>query len=201
MTETTRRALLVGAATLAAATVPGASLAQRMPSPDEVFNDPAAPVFGNSRGNVTLVEYFDYQCPYCKATHPDIVRLVEADGNVRHVLKDWPIFGPSSLYASRLALAAGRNQRTAVSALMATEGRLSNAMIDDAFAGAGLDPRGLFSEYERQRRRIDGLLRRNSAQAEAFGFMGTPAYIAGTTLFAGVPDMGDVRAALEAARG
>ena len=81
-------------------------------SKEAVLNDPEVPVLGNAKGDVTLVEWFDYQCPYCKKAHPEIMRLVRDDGHIRLVMKDWPIFGPSSLYASRLTLAAGPHHET-----------------------------------------------------------------------------------------
>lgn len=166
---------------------------------DVVLNDPEVPVIGNPNG-VALVEYFDYQCPYCKAQFPDIMKLVESDGNIRLVMKDWPIFGPASLYASRLTLAAGKHHEKALSALMATEGRLTQQDVETTLENAGFVIEALDAAYGRDRQRIDGIIGRNSAQAEQFGFMGTPSYIAGTTVFPGVPDMADLRQALIEAR-
>ncbi len=200
MSDTTRRTVLAGlVATAAISSLP--VRAQNVLSMDAVLRDPDVPVLGNPGGNVTLVEFFDYQCPYCKSSHPDIVKLVADDGNVRHVMKDWPIFGAPSLYASRLALAAGRDHPRAVAALMDTLARLDNEMVDAALRKARLDPKSLWTAYTRDRRRIDAVLARNGAQAEAFGFMGTPAYIAGTTIFAGVAEPAALRAAFSQARG
>ena len=61
---------------------------------------------GNPKGDVTIVEYFDYQCPYCKKTVPELAQLAKEDGNIRLVLKDWPIFGDVSVAAAELALAS-----------------------------------------------------------------------------------------------
>lgn len=201
MPLTTRRTLLAGLGATATLGLAGPVHAQSPTSPEAVFNDPDAPVLGNRNGDVTLVEFFDHQCPYCKAAHPDVVRLVAADGRVRHVMKDWPIFGEASTYAARLALAAGRRYGTALAALMATRGRLDTAMVDEVLRAASLDPDALWSSYRSDARRIDGLLARNGIQAEAFGFMGTPAYIAGTTIFAGVAEPDALAAALKRARG
>ena len=77
---------------------------------DAVFNDPDAPVQGNPDGDVTLVKYFDYQCPFCKRMHPMLKDVVAEDGNVRLVMKDWPIFGAASIRASLL----DRNDHQAV---------------------------------------------------------------------------------------
>lgn len=167
---------------------------------DAILRDPEVPVLGNPNGDVTLVEYFDYQCPYCKAQFPDIEAMVRQDGNIRLVMKDWPIFGPASLYASRLALAAGQHHDKALSALMGTKARLSQEDVEAALTSVGFKIEALNAAYGRDRQRIDGIIARNSSQAEQFGFMGTPAYIAGTTVFPGVPDMADMRKAIAEAR-
>ena len=169
-------------------------------SKQAVLHDPEVPVLGNPKGDVTIVEYFDYQCPYCKKAYPDVEKIVEADGNIRLVMKDWPIFGPPSVYASHLTLAAGPHHAKALDALMSTEGRLTDAMIDDRLKAAGFDVAALKRAYERDKKRIDGIIDRNSAQAEAFGFFGTPAYIVGTVIFPGVPRMEDLRQAITEAR-
>lgn len=169
-------------------------------SKEAVLFDPEVPVLGNPKGDVTLVEFFDYQCPYCKSAHPGIARLVAKDGKVRHVMKDWPIFGAPSEYASRLTLAAGRGHAKAQAALMATKARLTIEDVDTALAKAGFDPRKLQTAYEADRKRIDGILQRNGVQAQNFGLMGTPAYIVGTVLFPGVMETADLEAAVVQAR-
>lgn len=197
-----RRAFLAAAFAIGSMPLlPKQSVAQNSDlSREAVLNDPEVPVLGNPSGDVTLVEFFDYQCPYCKIAHPDIMKLVREDGNIRLVMKDWPIFGPSSLYASRLALAAGQHHDKALAALMATKARLSREDVEEALAKAGFDIAALNAAYGRDQARIDGIIARNGAQAEAFGFMGTPAYIAGTTVFPGVPDMGALKQAIDQAR-
>src|SRR6202049_3450068 len=70
-----------------------------------VLRDPEIPVTGNAAGDITIVEYFDYQCPYCRKLEPELRQVVHDDGKVRLVLKDWPILGPVSVVAARMALA------------------------------------------------------------------------------------------------
>lgn len=200
----TRRALIAGGATAFATIAFRSNRADAAPDPmskEAVLFDPEAPVLGNPKGDVTIVEFFDYQCPYCKKAHPDVVRLVKEDGRIRHVMKDWPIFGKPSLYASRLVLAAGKDAAKARNALMATPGRLTPEEINAALAGAGLDQEVLNAAYTRDRERINALLTRNSTQAENFNLMGTPAYIVGTTLFPGVIEPAALKEAVVAARG
>lgn len=172
------------------------------PSPEEVLRDPVGPVLGNPDGDVTIVEWFDYQCPYCKAGHPMLMDIVASDGNIRLAMKDWPIFGPTSERATRLALGAVEfgSYSQVHAALMATEGRLSEEDVDELVAGAGVAPAEAAAAYDVHAQTWDGFVARNFAQAEAFGFMGTPSYIVGTTIFAGMIDEATLREAIAAAR-
>lgn len=171
-------------------------------SPQAVFNDPDAPALGNPQGDVTLVEYFDYQCPFCKSNHPVVEQVMKEDGDLRVVMKDWPIFGAPSVYASQLALGAqglGKYE-VALEALMATKGKLTNAQIDSTLAAAGVDPKEAEASYKADRKVIDGLLIRNSQQAIAIGLQGTPAYIIGRDVYPGAVDADTLRRAIKAAR-
>lgn len=169
-------------------------------SKEAVLHDPEAPILGNPKGDVTIVEWFDYQCPHCKKAYPEIRKIVADDGKIRLVMKDWPIFGPASERATHLTLAAGKFRPQALDTLMRTEGRLTDEMIDARLKAAGFDVAALERAYRRDQKRIDALVARNSGQAEAFGFLGTPAYVVGTVLFPGVPSMQDFRQAIEDAR-
>jgi protein-disulfide isomerase len=104
-------------------------------------NDPAAPVIGNPKGDVTIVEFFDYTCPYCKAVEPRLEALLKADRGVKLVLKEFPILTPQSLVASRAALAAmAQGKYTAYhNMMMRFEGRLTEADIFDMAKSAGLN--------------------------------------------------------------
>lgn len=104
-------------------------------------NDPAAPAIGGSKADVTIVEFFDYACPYCKAAEPRLEALLKADPKVRLVLKEFPILTPESLIATRAALAAMRQGKYAAyhNAMMRFEGRLTEADIFDLAKASGLD--------------------------------------------------------------
>lgn len=198
-----RNMLATTAAGMAAVVLPaGPARAQSMPTVEEVLFDPDIPVLGNPDGDVTIAEFFDYQCPYCKRGHPGMMDVVESDGNIRLVMKDWPILGDASLYASRLVLAA-RGKATyakALDALMATEGRLKTSQVDEILIGAGFDPAALSAGYKRDSERIDGIIARNMNQADAFGFGGTPSFVIGTTIFHGFMDEEALAAAVAQAR-
>lgn len=210
MTKLTRRAALtggllaMGGTALWTATRPALAQDQPLrPTIDEVMFDPANPVLGNPEGDVTIVEFFDYQCPYCKANHPVLNEVVEADGNVRLVMKDWPIFGAPSVRAAQLALGAASlgSYLAANDALMATEGRLDDALIEETLAEAGLDVAALDAAYGKNRDKWDGLLTRNGAQAAAFQLRGTPAFIIGTVIYPGAMDKAGLENAVAMARG
>jgi protein-disulfide isomerase len=210
MTNLTRRTALtggllaLGGTTLWTATRSARAQEQPLrPTIDEVMFDPANPVLGNPEGDVTIVEFFDYQCPYCKANHPVLNEVVEADGNVRLVMKDWPIFGAPSVRAAQLALGAASLDAylTANDALMATEGRLDDSLIEETLAEAGLDVAALDAAYGENRDTWDGLLTRNGAQAAAFQLRGTPAFIIGTVIYPGAMDKAGLENAIAMARG
>ena len=108
---------------------------------DVLERDPNAPVLGNVDGDVTIVEFFDYNCPYCKRVKPEIQALMAADPDIRLVCREWPILGEGSVFAARAALAA-RNQGKYEEfhwALMGLQGRAEEASILNAAVEIGLD--------------------------------------------------------------
>jgi protein-disulfide isomerase len=151
-------------------------------SKDAVLRDAEIPVLGNPKGDITIVEYFDYQCPYCKKISPVVEQVVREDGKVRRVLKDWPILGEPSGYAARLVLAAKYQNKyePAHRALMSRVGRLTESAIEETLTQAGVDVARAKTDLAANKAAIDGVLKRNNAQAEAFGFHGTPAFVVGT---------------------
>ncbi|MFG6569224.1 DsbA family protein [Sulfitobacter sp. 1A13679] len=169
---------------------------------EEVLFDPVNPVLGNKGGDLTIVEFFDYQCPYCKANHPILTDIVETDGNIRLVMKDWPIFGAQSVAAARLALGAASLDQYDIAneALMETEGRLTDELVRDTLADAGLKVPALEEAYKESRAKWDALMARNSSQAAQLGLEGTPAFIIGTTLYPRSLDADALREAVERGR-
>jgi protein-disulfide isomerase len=175
---------------LAAMAIPPIAWAQPAGNPasddvlsrDAVLRDPDIPGLGNPQGDITIVEYFDYQCPYCKKTAPELAQVVAEDGKVKLVLKDWPIFGPASTYAARMTLAAKYQDKyeAAHDALIAAKTKLTEAAVDDLLGKAGVDVPRAAADRDAHAAEIDALLARNDAQARAFGFQGTPGFIIGT---------------------
>jgi protein-disulfide isomerase len=156
-----------------------------------VLRDPDIPVAGNPNGNITIVEYFDFNCPYCRKLEPELRQVVQDDGKVRLVLKDWPILGPVSVVASRLALATKYQDKYVVAhdALMSTNSRLTEPRIHELLAGAGIDVDRATRDLETNSKAIDAILARSNDQATAFGFKGTPAFIVGKFRVPGVLTM------------
>jgi protein-disulfide isomerase len=160
-------------------------------SRDAVLRDPEIPVLGNPQGDLTVVEYFDYQCPVCKKLAPEIAQVVRDDGKIRLVLKDWPIFGAVSTSAAQLALAAKyqNKYRDAHDALIGAKEKLSDANIPELLTKAGIDVEKAKQDLQAHQKTIEDLLIHNNAQAEAFGFQGTPGFIVGFFRVPGVVEM------------
>lgn len=151
-------------------------------SRDKILRDADIPVLGNPDGDITIVEYSDYQCPFCKKIAPVIDQVVKDDGKIRLVLKDWPILGPPSPYAAKLVLASKYQNKyeAAHRALIGKVGRLTEAVIDETLAKGGVDVAKAKADLDTNKASIDALLKRNNEQAEGLGFNGTPAFIVGT---------------------
>jgi protein-disulfide isomerase len=160
-------------------------------SRDAVLRDPEIPVLGNPQGDLTVVEYFDYQCPYCKKLAPEIAEVVREDGKIRLVLKDWPIFGAVSKSAAQLALAAKYQNKyqDAHDALIGAKEKLSDANIPELLTNAGVDVERAKQDLQAHQKTIEDLLIHNNAQADAFGFQGTPGFIVGFFRVPGVVEM------------
>lgn len=149
---------------------------------DAILRDPDAPEAGNPKGNVTIVTYFDYNCPFCKKSEPDLEKVVHDDGKIRLVYKDWPILTEASVYGAQIALGAkfqGKYQ-AAHDALMAIPGRgVSKDQMRDAVEAVGVDMPKLQGDLQSHGDAITALLRRTLSQAEAMGLQGTPVYLIG----------------------
>ena len=169
---------------------------------ESVLRDPEIPSLGNPKGDVTIVEYFDYRCPYCKKVEPELMRVAQEDGKVRIVFKDWPIFGAVSIYAAKMALASKYQNKylEAHKALIGARSSLTEASVRDLLDKAGVDVARATADLQTTEKTIDALLARNNSQAEAFGFQGTPAYIIGTFRVPGVLDAASFKQAISDAR-
>jgi protein-disulfide isomerase len=149
---------------------------------DMILNDPDAPVAGNPDGDLTIVDFFDYNCPYCKMAAKSLEKIVKADGNIRLVYKDWPILAETSIVGARLALAAKYQDRylPVHHALMDIPGYgISQEQMLEAVSKTGVDQRRLDADTAAHAGDILHLIKRNLSIAEAIGLQGTPGFLVG----------------------
>lgn len=173
---------------LGALAIPARAEEEEVLTEAQVLRDPDIPVAGNAAGDISIVEYFDYQCPYCRKVEPELRQVVSDDGKVRLIWKDWPILGPMSVTASRMALASRYQDKfiQAHEALISINSKLTEAKIREALAGAGVDMDRLDRDLSARANAIDTTLKRNNDQALAFDFRGTPSFIVGKFRVPGV---------------
>ncbi len=159
--------------------------------PAAIFNDPNSPVGGNPEGDVTIVEFFDYFCGYCKRVMPDLLAAMDDDTGIRFVYKEFPILGPDSVVAARIALAAHRQSPEKYPdlhvAMMTSRARLSEANALAIAAEFGYDIGRLKDDMESPE--IDRILGDNNALAEELGIRGTPGFVIGKQIIPGAIDL------------
>jgi len=167
---------------------------------DELLNDPSSPVGGNPHGDVTIVEFFDYRCPYCKQVQPLLEALLKEDSKLRIVYKEFPILGPESVIASRVALAALRQHTYEPfhAAMMAAKSQITEDVIMKVAADAGLDIAKVKTDMNAQE--IDEIIKRNYDLAHALNIAGTPTFIIGDTLIPGAVDLATLKRTIAGAR-
>ncbi|CCE05196.1 conserved exported hypothetical protein [Bradyrhizobium sp. STM 3843] len=174
---------LLAAGSIALPLLPRIARAQEVDEPDEasVLRDPEAPMTGNADGDITIVEWFDYNCPYCRKLQPELQQVVHDDGKVRWVLKEWPILGPGSVVAARMALACKYQDKylQAHDALIGGNSKLTESRIDEVLGEAGIDVDRAKRDLAANTKAIDAMLARNDAQARGLRFRGTPSFIVG----------------------
>jgi protein-disulfide isomerase len=169
----------------------------------ELLNDPDTPVGANLKGDVTIVEFFDYRCGFCKRAFPDIMKLIDNDKNIRFVYKEFPILGPDSVTASKAGLAAWILDKSKYEAfhkiMMAAKGALPESRVMGYAAKAGYDTKAL--KKIMQEPRINALLEKNFELAKALDINGTPAFIIGKEVIRGAVDLKTLKTLVSQARG
>jgi protein-disulfide isomerase len=195
---------LLGAGAAMLGIAPGSAWAQSDEVLTEalVLRDPEIPVAGNADGDISIVEYFDYNCPYCRKVEPELQQVVHDDGKIRMIWKDWPILGPTSIIATRMALASKYQNKyvQAHEALIGVSSKLTEPRIRELLAGAGIDVDRCTRDLATNAKAIDAILKRNDDQATAFGFKGTPAFIVGKFRVPGVLTMAEFEQVIADAR-
>ncbi len=170
---------------------------------DDLLNDPDTPVGANPKGDVTIVEFFDYRCGFCKRVFPDIMKVINEDKNVRYVFKEFPILGSESVTASKAALAAWIVDKSKYEAfhqaMMGSKGGLPESRVMSFAAKAGYDVKALIKAMKNPR--IDKILEKNFALAKALDINGTPGFVIGNEIIRGAIDLDTLRLLVTQARG
>ena len=167
---------------------------------DEIFLDPEAPVAGNPEGAIVVVEFFDYRCGYCRRVKSTLETLLAENGDLRLVLKEFPILGPESTLAARAALAS-RAQGLYEPfhwALLGADGPFDLDHILEVARSVGLNDERLARDMEEPA--IDTLIDRNAVLASALGIRGTPAFVVGDRMIRGALPIAQFRTAIADAR-
>ncbi|MEP3049001.1 MAG: DsbA family protein [Roseibium sp.] len=162
--------------------------------------DSNAPVIGNPEGDITLVEFFDYNCPYCKRAKPLIEELLKTDPNIRVVFREWPVLGEGSVFAARAALAA-RNQDKYEEfhwALMSFRGRAEEESVLEIAKEVGLDIEKLRADMQAEE--VNNHILLSMQLAEGLNITGTPSFVIGDTVLPGLPTQAQLAAAVSEAR-
>lgn len=152
---------------------------------DLLENDPNAPVLANPIGDVTIVEFFDYNCPYCRRATPQVDEVVAADSGVRLVYREWPILGEGSVFAARAALASRKQDlyEPFHVAMMSMQGRANEQTVLKIAMDVGLDIAQLRADMDDPL--IDQHIQTSMELAQALGFSGTPSFVIGDQLVPG----------------
>ena len=166
----------------------------------QLEQDPNSPNLGNPDGDVTVIEFFDYNCPYCRKAGQTVQELLASDANVRVIYREWPILGEDSVFASRAALAARAQGKYEEFhwALMNGEGRASEASILKLARHLGLDVEKLQADMTSPA--VEAHIAQSSALARTLGFTGTPAFIVGDRTAPGMLSTDEITAMVAEAR-
>ena len=167
---------------------------------DRLERDPNAPVLGNPNGDVTVVEFFDYNCPYCRRAMEPVQGLLDADRNVRLVYREWPILGEGSVFAARAALASRKQGKYEAFhwALMSMNGKAQEASVLRVAEEVGLDVAQLRKDMESPE--VDEHIGTSMELAQDLGFNGTPSFVVGNELAPGLIQQPQLMEMVQSAR-
>ncbi len=167
---------------------------------DKIYSSPDAPVGGNPKGDVTVVEFFDYQCGYCKMAEPTVQKLLKEDKNVKIIYKDFPILGPVSVTAAKAALASVRQDKYQKfhDALLVQKGHLDEDAIYKVARESGIDVERLKKDMNDDA--ISKIIEANVALGTEIGARGTPTFIVAEQVFPGALEYDQLKKAVDDAR-
>ena len=169
-----------------------------------IFSSPHQVVLGNPQGNVTMVEFFDYNCGYCKRALPDMLTLLKTDSNLKFVLKEFPVLGPGSVEAAHVAVAArmqdpsGKKYIEFHQKLLGGRGPADKEHALAVAREVGFDIPRL--EKDMNSDEVKTTIDENMSLADALGINGTPSYVVGEQVLVGAVGLDELRAKIEAER-
>lgn len=152
---------------------------------DDFLTGADAPMAGNKNADVTVVEFFDYNCGYCKRALGDIQKILQEDQNVRFVFREMPILGPSSVEAARWALAAHKQGKYFEyhAALMSHSGAKNESTLEKLAKDAGLDVAQMKKDAASEE--VNALIEKGLSVSREIGVQGTPAFVVNGELVRG----------------
>lgn len=168
-----------------------------------ILRPPGLQMIGARHPSVTIVEYFDYNCPFCRRMVPTLAKILAEDRTVAVVYKDWPVLGKASVYAARCALASAYQGKylPAHAALLGGPRLTSDAQIESLLQRSGIDVARMTADLRVHAAAIAAVLARNDAEARALELRGTPGILVGRTLVPGVVGADDLQKLIADSRG
>ena len=166
----------------------------------EIFHNKDDLVGGNPKGKVTMVEFFDYNCGYCKRAFPDVMKMIASDKDLKLVMKEFPILGPGSTYATRAALASRKQGKywEYHLAMMAHDGKVDEQVADRIAEATGLDVKKLKADMDADE--VSQVITHNMQLADSLKIQGTPAFIIDETVIPGAVGFEALAAAVKQVR-
>ncbi|PZX18541.1 protein-disulfide isomerase [Palleronia aestuarii] len=170
---------------------------------DALVDDGYSWIGGNPDGDVTMVEFLDYRCGYCRRAHPEVTELVESDGNIRLIVKEFPILGEQSLLAAQFAMSvqrvAGEDAYESVhDALMTMRADVTEASLRALAEDEGLDAEAVMAGMDAPE--IEASIAANHALGQSLGVNGTPSFVVGDRMLRGYVPLEGMREIVEDAR-
>ena len=164
---------------------------------EAIFEDDHSWVGGNPEGDITLVEFTDYRCSFCRRAHPEVEQLLEADGNIRFILKEFPILGEESVLSSRFAIAvkqiAGDEAyKAAHDALISYRGNITPEALERIAGDLDLDAAAIMAQMTSEE--VTQVIAANHALAGRLQISGTPTFILGDQMLRGYMPLADMQA-------
>lgn len=170
---------------------------------EQLFNDDFSYIGGNPDGDITIVEFLDYKCGFCKRAHPEVAELLETDGNIRWVVKEFPILGEESLLASRFAIAVKAVEGDEAYAqthdeLMLMRAPITEQSLSDLSEQLGYNTKAVFDEMNSEATRA--IIAENRQLAQALNINGTPSFVFGDEMVRGFVPLDGMREIVAGAR-